>query len=384
MTNLVLTLHRETLEQSFHNQYIVYNILALTRYDVLGASSRVRFHGYEEFLCAAGYSVEYRPLLSNSYLISIMNSGNPQIEILRSYYRRLSLRRNIAEFDMIWLEKELWPMIPYIFENSYLPKHVPLVVDYDDAVFHNYDLHRNSVVRKILGQKIDKIMYRADAVCCGSDYLIQRAQDAGAKRIEYLPTVVNIDRHEPKNYLDITHKKNAIIIGWIGTPFTYEYLHTISKPLGEVAREQNIEFHVIGVESGDPIHPGVKTVFHPWSEETETEQIRRFDIGIMPLDDSPFSRGKCAYKLVMFMATAIPVIASGIGANLDVVPDGSAGILVKTDNEWIEALLQLCKSVQIRQKYGECGRDTVMENYTYSANSKVLETLFGELIQDYN
>src|SRR3954471_23712185 len=168
------------------------HVLLLTRYDRLGASSRIRFLQFLPALQRLGFTFDVRPLLDNDYVASLY--GGPKVgagSIIRAYVRRFSALRRRLNFDVIWLEKEALPWLPTWMEIARL-EGVPYVVDYDDAWFHRYENHWLS---PLLGQKIDAVMRVAHTVVAGNDYLARRARQAGARAVEIVPTAIDLERY---------------------------------------------------------------------------------------------------------------------------------------------------------------------------------------------
>ncbi|WNP28407.1 glycosyltransferase family 4 protein [Moraxella sp. DOX410] len=145
-------------------------------------------------------------------------------------------------------------------------------------------------------------------------------------------------------------------MSWIGSPSTVKYLETIKEPLQQLAKKIEYKLRVIGAEFN---LPDVQVEGLPWSEATEVENIANADIGIMPLLDSPWERGKCGYKLIQYMACSLPVIASPIGVNNEIVEDGINGYLANNALQWLEQLESLLLDANLRQQMGLKGREKV-------------------------
>jgi glycosyltransferase involved in cell wall biosynthesis len=264
----------------------------------------------------------------------------------------------VRQFDAVWVEKEMLPWIPDWIELGLFPASVPLVVDYDDAVFHRYDQHRLSIVRSILGRKIDKIMKRANLVVTGNEYLANHARSAGASRVEILPTVVDMTRYTISESVN----NSFPVIGWIGSPSTAKFLQQIAPALKEVLAIRRVQVVAVGVNA-DKVSDLPITAL-PWTEATEVKDIQHFDIGIMPLPDAPFERGKCGYKLIQYMACGKPVIASPVGVNSKIVHDGVHGFLATTHANWVTALIKLIDNPELRKQMGYAGRRKVENEYS--------------------
>lgn len=334
-------------------------LLILSRYDRLGASSRLRAIQYLPWLKAGGIEAHFAPFFDDAYLERLY-SGKRDVALSSRYYlNRLRQLWRIGRPNAIWLEKELLPWLPAGIERWLLPSGVPVISDYDDAVFHRYDLHRSRMVRAMLGRKIDKVMARSALVLAGNPYLATRAHAAGALRIELVPTVVDARRYAvaPRPEADGPQR-----IGWIGTPSTWrQYMLPMLPMLSALAQEHGAKVRAVG---GGRTEATPELEVLPWSEEEEGRMIQGMDIGLMPLDDSPWSRGKCGYKIIQYMACGVPVVASPVGINAEIVADGITGFLATTEAEWRLAITRLLQDPGLRHRMGEAGRRRMEERYS--------------------
>lgn len=332
----------------------------LSRYGNLGASSRVRLYQYLPYFQKAGIEATIVPLLDNEYLADVY-AGKPKRPgaIGKAYVRRLRHLMTSRRFDLLWIEYEVFPWLPAWVESLLALLRIPYVVDYDDAVFHNYDLHANRLVRALLGKKIDAVMRGARLVLVGNDYLAQRAQAAGAKRIEYVPTVVDVEQYKiaPPQIDD-----GFFNIGWIGSPITFRYLHQVKNALAEVCGDGRTRLVTVG--AGDVKLEGVPVASCAWSKETEVKDIQSFDVGIMPLPDEPFEYGKCGYKLIQYMACGRPAVASPVGVNQRIVEGGVNGFLAASASDWVGSLKTLRDSRSLRERMGSAGRNKIESEYS--------------------
>src|SRR5215213_492624 len=264
-------------------------ILLLTRYERLGSSSRVRFYQYIPHLAAHGIKLVTAPFFSNGYVQNLYSGQRIPLKIiLQAYLNRLSALIHSRSFDMLWVEKELFPWMPAWFETLLSTLNIPYAVDYDDAVFHRYDLNSSFIVRALLGRKIDHVMRHAGLVIAGNDYIAERAAKAGAHRVECLPSVVDVSQYV------VTDPTTGPVfrIGWVGSPVTAPYLDLVRKALNQLSRESNVKLILIGAGKVASFRD-IPTEILPWSEEIERRISQLFDVGIMPLVDGPFERGKC-------------------------------------------------------------------------------------------
>lgn len=347
----------------------------LTRYGRLGASSRMRAYQYVPYLEASGFEVTVCPLLDDRYLQRRYLNGAVDAGLIgRAYARRLAEILGARRFDVVWIEKELFPWIPGPIEHLLLAG-IPYVVDYDDAIFHTYDLHHRRAVRRSLGDKIAVLMREARLVIAGNEYLAAYARTAGAKCVAVLPTAVNLERYAERRWVE----EAPLTIGWIGSPTTTKYLQLVAPALAEACRD-NGRLVLIGAKQIDL--PGVNTTILSWSEATEASDMLTFDVGIMPLPDEPWARGKCGYKLIQYMACGLPVVASPVGVNKELVDDGVNGFLPTSLRCWSEALFALRRESGLRQAMGAAGRRKVEERYCSAVVApQIVSLLAGVLNQ---
>jgi len=340
-------------------------VLLLTKYGQLGASSRLRMLQYVPLLEQAGLEVRIQSLMPDTHLQARYESGAYSLmPLLQAYWSRIRAMLGRQHFDLLWIEKEALPWWPLWFEKALL-QGVPYALDYDDAIFHNYDQHRQAWVRRVYGRRLDGLMAGAALVVGGNQYLARRAVDAGARRVEVVPTAIDLLRYP-------THAINKRLaragsdatpprVVWIGSPSTVGYLDLLHEPLRELARRQRFIFRVIG--GGAVTIPGVEVEVVPWSLSSEVSQIRECDVGVMPLHGSLWDQGKCGYKLIQYMACAMPVVASNAGVNPEIVEQGISGYLASSPDQWVDALRRLLNDKTLQRSMGKAGRMRVEQSY---------------------
>ncbi len=347
--------------------------LLLSRYGLLGASSRVRYYQYLDFLKAQGIEVTVASLLSDDYLRGLYaGKPRPWRAILKSYLRRLHSLLYSRRYHLLWIEYELFPWLPAWIEQLLSYASIPYVVDYDDAVFHRYDLHPSRLARALLSRKIDRVMSFAKLVIVGNDYLAEHAELAGARRVENVPTVVDLTR-----YPLITPQRNTTFtIGWIGSPTTSPYLQLVQPALAEFGRRRQAKLLLVGSSSAEL--DGIPIEIRDWSIHTEAKAIQDFDVGIMPLPDDPWARGKCGYKLIQYMASARPPVASPVGINQRLITHRMNGLLAASEREWVDSLTFLCDHPDECDRMGQAGRRMIEERFCLQVTAPRLATLLKE------
>jgi hypothetical protein len=352
-------------------------VLFLTRYGRLGASSRQRCFLYLDELRSAGIDAEICPFLDDEYVRNLHSGRVFNIPlVLRSYGRRLIKLLRTHRYDLLWIEKEALPWVPAWAEFALLRvAGAGIVLDYDDAVFHAYDRHPSRLVRQLLGRKIDRIMAHADLVTVGNAYLGRRATAAGATAMAELPTVVDM-RDYPKQGRIQERDRASFTIGWIGSPLTSCYLETLRPSLVELHARLPLKIVLIGAATTALAGLPVERV--AWSADTEASELSRLDVGVMPLPDLPWERGKCGYKLIQYMASALPVVASPVGINREIVIHGENGFLAETTADWVSSLFRLACEPELRHKMGIAGRRRAEANYSLATVApKLIELLYG-------
>lgn len=347
--------------------------LLLSRYGPRGASSRVRSYQYLAFLRAQGIQISIAPFVDDDYLQAIYTGRPWQWKIIsRAYLRRLKSLLSCYNYDLLWIEYELFPWLPAWVEWLLCYKGIPYVVDYDDAIFHRYDLNPSRCVRTVLSKKIDRVMKSATLVIVGNDYLAGHAKEAGARRIECLPSVVDLDRY-PRA---APTAQATFTIGWIGSPTTFPYLQLVRSALSEVCRQRRSRLVLVGAPRTKL--EGVPTEFREWSEDEEVASVRDFNVGIMPLPDDAWARGKCGYKLIQYMAGARSVVASPVGVNRSLIRHRVNGFLAASEKEWVEALSFLCDNPMESVGMGQAGRQMVEREYCLQVTGPKLSMLLRE------
>lgn len=335
-------------------------ILLLSRYTRLGASSRLRTAQYLPFLADAGFDVEIASFFDDAYLHSLYSGRKQRGTVISHTLRRVRDMRKRPRPDVIWLEKEALPWMPWLIEHALWPRGVPTVSDYDDAIFHRYDQDGRALVRTLLGQKIGGVMAASAMVMAGNPYLAAYARQAGAKQIEVVPTVVDLDAYTTAA-LPVPGAEPCV--GWIGTPQTWSTLaHPIHAQIDPTLLRLGARFRAVGAGLETQVHGTLEIM--PWSEATEVALIQSMDIGLMPLPDTPWTRGKCGYKLIQYMACGVPVIASPVGVNRDIVEHGVNGFLAETDADWRAAIETLLGDAELRRRMGAAGRKKVEDQYS--------------------
>lgn len=338
-------------------------VLGLALYGPLAASTRYRLGQYVPGLAEYGIDLQIRHLLGDVYLRRTFGGkSKPWLAMAQAGWERLRDLRGQGGHDAIMLHCELLPLMPAWVERSLMSR--PYIYDFDDAFYLKYRSGRLGRLRGVLGGKFDSVMQGATAITAGNqvlkDYALQHNPHT-----TFLPTVVDTTRYLPERH----DRGRELVVGWIGSPSTAPYLAELVAPLSVLGKESPVRLVVIGGQA--PAIANVTVEEHAWSEDSEIGLINGFDIGVMPLPDSAWARGKCAFKLIQYMACGVPVVASPVGANVDVVGT-ECGLVAATDIQWLEAFRTLRDNPGRAAEMGAAGRERVERNYSLHRNLPVL------------
>lgn len=346
-------------------------VVFFTKYTRAGASSRYRSFQYAPALAAQGIETVFEPLFNDAYLLQKYASGRANLaQVFWALLSRVIQVFAVPRGATVVVEYELLPWFPAWLERWLHWRGVRVLMDYDDALFHQYDTHSSFLVRAMLGRKIATVMRLAHTVIAGNDYLATYARQAGASRVVVVPTVVNVSLYAASSGPLVTKK---FTIGWIGSPSTARYLLAVAPVLAKVCANGAAVVRLIG--AGKIELPGVPVESVAWSEATEVDEISRFDVGIMPLPDEPWARGKCGFKLIQYMACEVPVIASPVGVNQILVEHGKNGLLADSLADWEQSFLSMMQDLDYRKRLGQQGRRKVEQAYDVNVTAPRLVDL---------
>ena len=351
-------------------------VTAFTKDDAEAASTRQRLLQYLPALAQAGIEVDWHPLLDADYVRSLATGHRAsKLRIAWAYLRRFGQLLRPRRADVVWIYAELFPYLPAWAERLAFLRGRPVVYDCDDAFFIPYDDHRQQLVRRLLSGKLDPLMAGAAACCCGNQYLRDHVA-ARNDRTMILPTVVDTDLYVPAPSCD---PGRGLVIGWIGSPTTWSNVRPLLPLLRELCAAHGVRVRVVGAGKAaeQDWFDGLDLI--DWTEAGEVADVQAMDIGIMPLLDLPFQRGKSGYKLIQYMACGVPTVASPVGVNNQIVVPDENGFLATSEAEWRTALTRLIADGDLRQRLGAAGRAAAVANYSLASQAPRLIELFRSL-----
>lgn len=346
-------------------------ILFLPKYNELGPSSRYRIYQYLDSYKKAEIKVEVAPLFGSHFF---SNSKTIKIGYTLHYYLRRAFKLlQVYKYDLIYIEYELFPYFPSIFEKLFKVLNIKYIVDYDDAIFHNYDSSPNLLIKLFLSNKIDNVIKNANYVVSGSPYLTKYISQLNANCIE-IPTSVREEVYRQKN----KNENNAVFtIGWIGSRTTSVNVLKLIPAFEELSQRIKFQLNLVGFDKNEAnklAHLNVN--FIDWDSKTEIDEINKFDVGIMPLDNTPFNQGKCGFKLVQYMGCSLPTIATPLEANVK-INRNKKNLFAISNLDWVIAFEKVYSNQDYFRKIG-------LQNYYDFANYYTVESNSGRYLSVFN
>jgi glycosyltransferase involved in cell wall biosynthesis len=345
-------------------------------------SQRFRFEQYFDILKNLGHKVQVQAFFSSrEWSLFYRQGSNAQklFVLLKGYAKRFGILIQLPAFDFIFVHREVTPAGPPIVEwliaKVFRKK---IIYDFDDAIWLT-DKTNESWLTKILRwrSKTASICSWGYKVSCGNAYLAAFARQFNPHVI-INPTTIDTDHLHNKNLYPLIKIKNnqEIIIGWTGSHSTLKYLKLIESVLQKI--EQRFPALKILIIADQKPNLSLNNLeFCYWNVESEIADLLKIDIGIMPLPDDIWAKGKCGFKALQYMALQIPCVISPVGVNAEIVEHGVNGFLASTPEEWFHYLTVLITKPEVRHAIGNKGRETVLQRYSVTSNESAFLALFA-------
>ena len=347
-------------------------MLALATHGETAPSTRFRVLQWASHLEEAGFSLSVEAFFSAGMTAALYQAGRTTAKVAATasgaVRRWATLARLSHRTDIVFIHRELFPLghRPWWRGLERFPG--PVIYDYDDAMFLPQRGDRGILGWLENPQTPKTAMARSDVVLAGNEFLAAYAR-RHARRVVVLPTCIDTDRFVPRPQVGAAAGKP--VLGWIGSYTASKYLASLAPILEAAARRVPFRLYTVGCHPLPPIR-GVEVEQVDWSLAREVEDFQRCDIGIYPLWDDEWAKGKCGFKAIQFMACGIPVVASAVGMNRELIQDGVNGDLASTPEAWIDKLARLLTDPAQRQRLGAAGRRTVDERYSVRAHAPTL------------
>ena len=346
---------------------VALRVLLLAPYPLgMVPGQRYRFEQYIQPLAAHGITIDVHTLLdpaSAGVVYQMRKPSSSAVVLLRAAARRLRDVLDAAAYDLVFVSRETYPLGPAVFERVLAAGKTPYVIDFDDAIWLRNSSSGNRFVEVLKNPRKTQTAVRlATLVTAGNEYLAAWARRVNP-RVRVIPSTIDTDLYRPPR----ERSGDRLCIGWTGSRTTAPYLEPLKPLLANLQRRLDVRLRVIGAGSEFRI-PGAEIENIPWSEATEVEDLSEIDIGLMPLPDTEWARGKCGLKALQYMALGIPTVMSPVGVNRTIA-SGGAALLAGDLDEWREVLERLIEGPTERKRVGRRGRERVVEEYSVSANT---------------
>jgi glycosyltransferase involved in cell wall biosynthesis len=336
-------------------------LLYFSKTSFVGPSSRYRIYQYLPYLRKVGIEVTVAPLFKEGWfrILKIRRAplrlaGKVLYSLVRLFVRIKDVLR-VGRYDLYCFEHQAFPYLPALLEKIAKRINPTMLLEFDDAIF----------LTPLHGRKIPKIIAMSRHVIVGNGYLRDYALKFNS-HVTVIPTVVDTERYHTKRDYRAQGKVN---IGWVGLAYNLPYLKGLRRVFRRLRGEVG-DFYLQIISSQGFTMDGVHTIFKPWSYAGEPGDIRSLDIGIMPLPDDEWAKGKCG----------VPVVASPVGVNQDIIKDGENGFLAATEKDWVLKLTLLARDEELRRKLGQRGRETIEDRYSLKLWGPKVASLYKNLL----
>ena len=330
---------------------------------------RFRHEQYLDYLESEGFEISYSPMLNERQDKIFYGSGKTLLKVgvgISALLKRIKDVFRANRFDYIFIYRDAF-FFGTFFEWLFKKSKAKLIFDFDDSIWLQDKNPNQSFFQKLKNpEKTGKIISFCELTIAGNDYLANYARNH-TNNITIIPTTIELNE-----YVRVDSEKShpGVCIGWSGSFSTIKHFESALEPLRKIKDKYSdrVYFKVIG--DGNYKNEELNIQGLSWKSETEVHDLCEIDIGIMPLPDDDWSKGKCGLKGLQYMALEIPTIMSPVGVNSDIIQDGENGFLAGPSEEWVEKLSLLIENADIRKKVGAAGKKTVENDFSVEANKE--------------
>jgi glycosyltransferase involved in cell wall biosynthesis len=349
-------------------------VLALVPYPTNRApGQRYRIEQWAPLLSQGGIQVTLSPFLSRRGMDVLYERGYAATKVqavLRGYFNRLVDALWRCSADVIFIYREAALLGPAWIERL-LALRRPIVFDFDDAIYLADTSPANAWIRPLKSAtKVETICRVARHVTVGNECLASFARDR-AREVTVVPSTIDTAFYQVR-----PRARNPVpVIGWTGSATTVGYLNALAPMLRRLRQKWEFQLLIIGARVQ---LEGLTVRCLPWHAASEPEDLRELDIGLMPLPDNEWSRGKCGMKALQYMALGVPPVVSPVGVNASIVRDGVNGFHARTEDEWIDRIGFLLGDEALRQSLALEARRTIEESYSACVHAPRVARIFME------
>jgi glycosyltransferase involved in cell wall biosynthesis len=339
-------------------------------------SQRFRFEQYYDILTQQGFEFRISSFLDMSAWDVLYKPGHfllKTIKILSGFGRRVADLFRMTGFDFVFIHREAAPIGPPVLEwviAKILRKKI--VYDFDDAIWLPNTSANNKIAAGLKWHsKVESICRWSYKVSCGNEYLADYARQYNANAVVNPTTIDTVHLHNRVK----DQNTSRIVIGWTGTHSTAQYLDDILPIIEKLEKSYDFTFMVI---SNAPLISAAKSLrYVPWNKDTEIDDLMQFNIGLMPLSDDLWAKGKCGFKALQYMSLGIPALVSPVGVNTRIVDDGMNGAICASAQDWERAIVTYITDTALRVKTGTEARKKIEDHYSVLSNSANFIGLFA-------
>jgi len=346
-------------------------------------------YGYLEALREAGIGARVEPFLGEAAFRRFYAPGVGGLlwkagGAALGYARRAVLLAAPGRPDLAFIHREAVPRGNRAVLARLGGLGIPVVYDLDDAIYlrprdfvREGEDSRRLMHRGKDPSEVDDLLAGSDLALVGNGTLAAHAREVGARRVEVLPTPVDTDLFRPGAAPEGADPRP--LVGWIGSPTATYCLRGIASALSKAAAQ--VPFRLLVVGASGPVEvPGVEVIRRDWSLDRESSDYASLAVGLYPLPDSPWTRGKCGYKALLYAASGVPCVASPVGVSAEIVRDGETGFHARTDEEWADRIPRLLRDPALRARMGAAGRRRVEEGYSVRALAPCLVSALRSVV----
>jgi glycosyltransferase involved in cell wall biosynthesis len=367
------------MEDRFRRKGGRISVCALVPYpaDVV-PSQRYRIEQWAPHLAEHGITVDLLPAIDQTLMRLLHKPGHSVEKLvmtLGALPRRIREALSVRSYDAVLVHRAATIAGPALIERIVKRLGRPLVFDFDDAI---YLLHTSNANRRLgwlkFPRKTELLCRMSDHVVVGNSYLAAYARQHN-HNVTVIPTSVDLTRYHPVD----RRTEGRIVVGWTGSSTSQTHLEMFAPMLADIASRSDIEIRVLSDRK--PSLPGVDFTWRPWSVHSEVDEMAAFNIGIMPMPDDEWARGKCSLKALLYMAMGIPAVCSPVGANREIIRHGENGLLAACHDEWIKSISALADDPALRVRLGRAGRQTVEQEFSARRSASLLAGVIRDAVQ---
>jgi glycosyltransferase involved in cell wall biosynthesis len=333
-------------------------------------SQRFRIEQWMPHLAAVGIDVDLLPFAGPELTALLLRPGRTARKAaltVAAFARAIRGAARVPAGSLLLVHRAACLAGPPVIERVLHRRGHRMVYDFDDAIFRLHTAAANRLFARLKTPGKTAVLCRiSDHVVVCNSFLADYARSFN-DRVSIVASSVDTDRSQPRP----RSPNPQLVVGWMGSSTSQTYLEAAAGMLREVMRARPVQLRV--VSNRRPELPGVEHTWREWSADTEADELAAFDIGIMPMPDDAWARGKCAFKALQYMGMGVATVAEAAGANREVIRPGHDGLLAASPGEWLECITTLVDNPDLRRQLGMAGRRTVEERYSMRVSAAKFE-----------